>query len=118
MKPSASHKAIADVKGKRLRRDLENAVRRIEKTSATDKELAGKQLSSLIRTTAALRDTLTGKARLKLVGALFEDGVAGELPHQWEKKEGYACDGKGNCTVVKQDSTCYRDTWTGACVSH
>ncbi|SHO47726.1 hypothetical protein NSIN_40206 [Nitrosotalea sinensis] len=117
MKFTASRKAIAKIEKKKIRQDLEQMISRIEKTS-TNKEGAGRHVSNLIRVVASLENTLTKKNRMSVIESIFSDAKKAELPHQWERKEGYECDKQGNCSIVNPDKICYRDTWVpGVCMS-
>jgi len=117
MKLSRARKAIKTIKSSNLRRDFERIVTRIEKLAETNTELAGARLSSLMGLTFDLQHTLPATVRFSLVDGLFADAAKNNVPHQWERKEGFACGTDNLCSEEKEDSTCYRDTSGGTCVS-
>lgn len=117
MKFTASRKSVMKIEKKKIRQDLEKLISRIEK-SAENREVSGRHVSHLIRVVVSLENTLTKKNRISLIEGIFVDAKKAELPHQWERKEGYECDKQGNCSIVNPDKICYRDTWVpGVCIS-
>jgi hypothetical protein len=117
MKLSESRKNVRRIRSTALRQDFEAMIDAIEKVIEADRELAGRRVTALIGFAVALKRTLPRTTRFSIVKALFADDVKGELPHQWERKEGFECDKQDDWSKPNQDSTCYRDTWTGSCAS-
>jgi hypothetical protein len=115
---SASRKAVQTVAGKRLQRDLERMVASIESAAKRNPAAAGRRADSLIAIALGLQDTLPARTRISIADAVFADAAKNDLPHQWERKENYRCDGQGNCTVEADDWICYRDTSGGNCTEH
>lgn len=63
----------------------------------------------------SLRRTLSGHTRFSIVNAIFDDALRADVPHQWEKKEGFECGPNNDCGKPNADKTCYRDTRVGVC---
>ena len=117
MRFTSTRKAIKDVHSGNLKSDLKTLVWGHEKVARDNTKMAGARTHHLIGTLVGLRKTLPAKTRLSIVNAVFADAAKAELPHQWEKKEGFECGRKNDCGKENPDKTCYRDTWTGSCIS-
>jgi hypothetical protein len=117
MKFSTTRKALSGITGTRLRQDIETVLATIEKSAKTDMDAAGKRTTHLIGLVFALRNTIPPRSRFSIVNAIFNDAAKGEVPHQWERKEGFECGPKNDCTKPNQDTTCYRDTSGPSCAS-
>jgi hypothetical protein len=115
MRMSLTRKALSRIRSKNLRRDFERIVTSVEKAAGTDKRLAGNRVSSLLSFTFYHQHVIPAKARFAIANSIYDDAAKDSVPHQWERKEGYACDGQGQCTVVKVGTTCHRDTSGGIC---
>ena len=111
-----SRTIIRQIRSAGLRDDLNNVLRQVEKLARSDKELAGKYLSSLIRTATYLQHALPTKVRIMIVNSLIDDGLKNEVPHQFEREEGYECNIRTGQCVPNPETTCIRDTWTNKCI--
>jgi hypothetical protein len=111
-----TRKAIKAVRSSKLQKDFADALKSVER--ATDRRVAGHRVSSLISVTIALRNSLPLRTRFAIADAIFADAAAAEVPHQWEKKEGYECGPKNDCSKPNQDKSCIRDTSSQSCISN
>jgi hypothetical protein len=110
-----TRKAIKAVRGAKLHKDLAEALTNVER--ATDRRVAGHRVSSLIGVTIALRNSLPRRTQFAIVDAIFADAAAADVPHQWEKREGFECGPNNDCSKPNQDKTCVRDTSSQSCFS-
>jgi hypothetical protein len=117
MKFSKSRRALGAIKGKTVRRDLEDLIKSIEKSAGKDAHKAAIQTNFLMGVVLRLDCIGSGAARLALVNALFEDASKNDIPHQWERKEGFECGPLNDCGKVNPNLTCFRDTSGGICAS-
>jgi hypothetical protein len=118
MRFSSTRKALKEVRNGNLKDDIETFVAGIEKmTRKKNMASASARTGQLIGFVIGLRKTLPGKTRFAIADGIFVDAVAADVPHQWERKEGFECGPKNDCDKVSPDKTCYRDTHTGECTT-
>jgi hypothetical protein len=118
MRFSSTRKAVKEVRNGTLKDDIDTLIAGIEKmTRKKNAEIAGARIDELIGIVIGLRKTLPIKTRLAVLKAIFADATKADVPHQWERKEGFECGDKSDCGKENPDKTCFRDTKTQACTS-
>jgi hypothetical protein len=60
---------------------------------------------------------LPHRTRFSIVNAIFNDAAKHQVPHQWEKKDGFECGPNNDCSVANPNQDCRRDTSTKVCIS-
>ena len=111
-----TRRAIRAIRGAKLHKDVAEALKSVER--AKDRRSAGHGVSSLITFTMALKSSLPRRTRFAIADAIFADAAAARVPHQWERKVGYECGPRFDCSKPNQDKTCYRDTSGPSCISN